>query len=120
MPDKIVATRTYVVVCATLLGLTGVTIGLAQLDLRGWNSVLALTIAAAKAVLIGVFFAALKQTSPGSGLLPLVAARLAALVTLGAVALWRRLPWRIGRDVIWLIVVCGAFDIFAPSFQPAK
>ena len=64
-------------------------------------------------VLIGVFFAALKQTSPASGLLPLVAARLAALVALGAVALSRRPPWRIGRDVAWLIVAGGALDIFA-------
>jgi drug/metabolite transporter (DMT)-like permease len=79
----------------------------------GWGAAHGLAAALSAGVLIGVFFAALKQTSPGSGLLPLVAARLAALVTLGAVALWRRLPWRIGRDVIWLIVVCGAFDIFA-------
>jgi drug/metabolite transporter (DMT)-like permease len=45
--------------------------------------------------------------------LPLVAARLAALVALGAVALSRRPPWRIGGDVAWLIVAGGALDIFA-------
>jgi cytochrome c oxidase subunit 4 len=39
-----------------LLLLTGATIGLAQVDLRGWNGLLALVIAAAKAVLIGLFF----------------------------------------------------------------
>ena len=63
MPEKIVAPRTYVLVCAMLLGLTLATIGLARLDLHGWNNVLALTIAAAKAVLIGVFFMHLRSTS---------------------------------------------------------
>jgi drug/metabolite transporter (DMT)-like permease len=64
-------------------------------------------------VLIGVFFAALKQSSSTSGLLPLVSARLAALVVLGAVALWRRPRLRVGSDAVWLIVVGGALDIFA-------
>jgi drug/metabolite transporter (DMT)-like permease len=64
-------------------------------------------------VLIGVFFAALKQSSPTSGLLPLVSARLAALVVLGFVAYWRRPPLRVGRDAVWLIVVVGALDILA-------
>ena len=64
-------------------------------------------------VLIGVFFAALKQSSPTSGLLPLVSARLAALVVLGFVAYWRRPPLRVGRDAVWLIVVGGALDILA-------
>ena len=64
-------------------------------------------------VLIGVFFAALNQSSPTSGLLPLVSARLAALVVLGFVASWRRPPLRVGRDAVWLIVVGGALDILA-------
>jgi drug/metabolite transporter (DMT)-like permease len=64
-------------------------------------------------VLIGVFFAALKQSSPTSGLLPLVSARLAALVVLGFVACWRQSPLRVGRDAVWLIVVGGALDILA-------
>jgi drug/metabolite transporter (DMT)-like permease len=64
-------------------------------------------------VLIGMFFAALKQSSATSALLPLVSARLAALVVLGAVALWRRPPLRVGRDAVWLVVVGGTLDIFA-------
>ena len=64
-------------------------------------------------VLIGVFFAALKQSSPTSGLLPLLSARLAALVVLGFVACWRQSPLRVGRDAVWLIVVGGALDILA-------
>jgi drug/metabolite transporter (DMT)-like permease len=67
-------------------------------------------------VLIGVFFAALKQSSPSSGLMPLVSARLAALVALAAVALSRRSPWRVGRGTVWLILVGGALDIFANVF----
>ena len=59
-------------------------------------------------VLIGVFFAALKQSSPTSGLLLLVSARLAALVVLGFVAYWRRPPLRVGRDAVWLILSSAA------------
>jgi uncharacterized membrane protein len=75
---------------------------------HGWGASHGLAAALSAGVLIGVFFAALKQTSPASGLLPLVAARLAALVALGAVSLWRRPPWHVGRDVVWLIVAGGA------------
>jgi drug/metabolite transporter (DMT)-like permease len=64
-------------------------------------------------ILIGFFFVALKQSSPASGLLPLLSARLAALVALGAIALSRRAPLRVGRDAVWLIVSGGALDIFA-------
>jgi drug/metabolite transporter (DMT)-like permease len=64
-------------------------------------------------ILIGVFFAALKQSSATSGLLPLVSARVAALVALAAVALLRRPPLRVGRNTVWLVVVCGALDISA-------
>lgn len=74
---------------------------------------IALASALLAGVLIGVFFAALKQSSPTSGLLPLVSARLAALVVLGFVACWRQSPLRVGRDAVWLIVVGGALDILA-------
>jgi hypothetical protein len=93
------------------LAITAITL-ISQDDTRekanaGWGAAHGLAAALSASVLIGVFFAALKQTSPGSGLLPLVAARLAALVALGAVALSRRPPWRIGRDVAWLIVAAA-------------
>jgi drug/metabolite transporter (DMT)-like permease len=64
-------------------------------------------------VLIGVFFAALKQSNVASGLLPLLSARLATLFAVGAIALARRTPLRVGRDEVWLIVFCGVLDIFA-------
>jgi drug/metabolite transporter (DMT)-like permease len=79
---------------------------------QGWGAADGLAAALLAGVLIGVFFAALKQTSSASGLLPLVSARLASLVALGAVAVSRPLPLGIRRDV-WLIVVGGALDIFA-------
>jgi drug/metabolite transporter (DMT)-like permease len=78
-----------------------------------WSAADGLAAALLAGVLIGVFFAALKQTSSASGLLPLVSARLASLVALGAVAVSRRPPLGIRRDVVWLIVVGGALDIFA-------
>ena len=80
---------------------------------RGLGIAHGLAAALSAGVLIGVFFAALKQSSPTSGLLPLVSARLAALVVLGAVTFWRRPPLRVGRDAVWLIIVGGALDILA-------
>ena len=80
---------------------------------RGLGIAQGLVAALSAGVLIGVFFAALKQSSPTSGLLPIVSARLAALVVLGAVAFLRRPPLRVGRDAVWLIVVVGALDILA-------
>lgn len=83
---------------------------------QGPRAAQGLVAALSAGVLIGVFFAALKQSSASSGLLPLVSARLAALVALAAVALSRRPPLRVGRDAVWLIVVTGALDIFANVF----
>ena len=80
---------------------------------RGLGIAQGLAAALSAGVLIGVFFAALKQSSPTSGLLPLVSARLAALVVLGFVACWRRSPLRVGHDAVWLIIVGGALDILA-------
>ena len=56
--------RTYAIVCGVLLVLTGVTIGLAHVNLGGFNAALALLIAAAKAVLIALFFMHLRGSSP--------------------------------------------------------
>lgn len=80
---------------------------------RGAGGAHGLAAALSAGVLIGVFFAALKQSSPASGLLPLVSARLASLVALGAVAVLWRPRFRVGRDAVWLIVVAGVLDIFA-------
>ncbi len=80
---------------------------------RGLGTTQGLAAALSAGVLVGVFFATLKQSSATSGLLPLLSARVAALVVLGAVALWRQPPLRIGCATVWLIVGGGALDIFA-------
>jgi drug/metabolite transporter (DMT)-like permease len=72
-----------------------------------------LPIALSAGLLIGVFYASLKQSSVSSGLLPLLSARLTALIVLAVVTLARRSPLRVGRDAIWLILLAGTFDIMA-------
>ena len=62
MPDRVLPVRSYVLVCAALLLLTGLTILLAHIDLHGLNAALALAIAAAKAVLIALFFMHLRSS----------------------------------------------------------
>jgi cytochrome c oxidase subunit 4 len=56
MPASVTSVRTYVVVAVVVLLLAGLTIGLAFLPLGPWHTPVALGIAAAKAILIGVFF----------------------------------------------------------------
>jgi cytochrome c oxidase subunit 4 len=63
MLDRILSRRAYVLVDAALLLLALASIGLAQVDLRGWNTVVALVIAAAKAAVIALFFMELKFAS---------------------------------------------------------
>jgi cytochrome c oxidase subunit IV len=56
MPDHVIPVPVYLLVCAVLLVLTAGTIGLAHVNLHGLNAAVALAIAAAKAVLIALFF----------------------------------------------------------------
>lgn len=72
-----------------------------------------LPIALFAGLLIGVFYAALKQSSASSGLLPLLSARVTALIVLAVVALSRGSPLRVGGDTIWLILLGGTLDIMA-------
>jgi cytochrome c oxidase subunit IV len=71
--DEVVAIRTYVLVCAALVILTVLTIVLAQVDLRGWNTMVGLAIAAAQAILSAVFFMHLRWSRPMTRLVALVA-----------------------------------------------
>lgn len=48
--------RTYLLVCLALLVLSGLSLGLAQLPLGGWETVLILLIAAVQAALIGYYY----------------------------------------------------------------
>jgi cytochrome c oxidase subunit IV len=64
MASERIGSRTYVVVALVLLGLTGLTIGVAFLPLGPWHSAVALGIAATKAVLIGLYFMHLRFSPP--------------------------------------------------------
>jgi drug/metabolite transporter (DMT)-like permease len=110
----------------SLVGLAGITLALAAIILISQDgaakrpphydktrSSRILPIAVFAGLFIGVFFAALKQSSASSGLLPLASARLTALVALVVVALLRRSALRVGRDVVGLILLGGALDILA-------
>jgi cytochrome c oxidase subunit 4 len=63
-PERVISGWTYLFICLVLLALTALTIGLAFINLRGWNTPVALVIAAAKAGLIGLYFMHLKYSFP--------------------------------------------------------
>src|SRR5919201_2080558 len=73
MPDEVVAVRTYVLVCATLILLTVLTVVLAQIDLRGWNTAVGLAIAVVQAALSAAFFMHLRWSQPMTRLVALAA-----------------------------------------------
>jgi cytochrome c oxidase subunit 4 len=62
MTSHSLSLRAYVGVFAILLALTGLTTGVAYIDLGMFNPVVALSIAAAKALLVALFFMHLVQT----------------------------------------------------------
>ena len=61
----------------------------------------------------GVFFVLLDRTSTGSGLTPLVAARLASVTLVVLVALVSRKPLRVGRVALPLVALSGLGDMTA-------
>jgi cytochrome c oxidase subunit 4 len=63
MPEHIVSAKLYYAIWMALLILTGVTAGVAFIDLGPFNTVVALVIATLKAVLVILFFMHLKYTS---------------------------------------------------------
>jgi cytochrome c oxidase subunit IV len=76
MLDRVLSRRTFLLVDAALLLLALTSIGLARIDLHGWNAVSALTIAAIKAVLIALFFMELRFVSAALPRLVAIAALL--------------------------------------------
>jgi drug/metabolite transporter (DMT)-like permease len=72
-----------------------------------------LAIAVSAGFFIGVFFAALKQSSASAGLLPLLSARVTALAVLAVLAFFRKPSLKVGRDTVWLILLGGALDVMA-------
>jgi cytochrome c oxidase subunit 4 len=63
MPDHSTSTATYCVVFAVLIVLTGITVGVALVDLGPVNNVAAVGIAVIKASLVLVYFMHLRFTS---------------------------------------------------------
>jgi drug/metabolite transporter (DMT)-like permease len=61
----------------------------------------------------GLVFLFLHQTSPGSGLWPLVAARAASALVVGSVLVVRRVPVRVPRATMPLVLGAGIFDMGA-------
>jgi len=71
--EAVGSVATYVVVGACLIGLTVLSIGLALVDLRGWNSLIALLIAVVQAIVGGVYFMHLRWSPPMTRLVGLLA-----------------------------------------------
>jgi len=63
MSEHILSTKLYYAIWIALLVLTGITAGVAFIDLGPFNTIVALTIATLKAVLVVLFFMHLKYTS---------------------------------------------------------
>lgn len=73
MSEHVVPVKVYIVVWAGLLVLTGLTTGVAYIDLGVFNTVVALAIAVAKMMLVVLFFMHVKYT-PGIPRIVMVAA----------------------------------------------
>jgi cytochrome c oxidase subunit 4 len=56
MPDHVVPKKIYFAIFASLLALTGLTTGMAYVNLGPWNTIVALIIACCKATLVALFF----------------------------------------------------------------
>jgi cytochrome c oxidase subunit 4 len=63
MSEHIVSTRTYIAIWLALLVLTGITAGVAFIDLGPFNTIVALVIATLKAVLVVLVFMHVKYAS---------------------------------------------------------
>ena len=63
MHEHVIPVRTYLLVCGLLLALTAMTVAANSLDLGVFNSVVALAIAALKALLIALYFMHLRYSS---------------------------------------------------------
>lgn len=62
-PHHVVPTTIYYAIFATLIVLTGVTVGVAYVDLGRWNTVAALVIACFKALIVVLYFMHVKYST---------------------------------------------------------
>ena len=73
----------------------------------------ALLMGAAAGIGFGLFFFLISRTSPGSGLWPLAAARLATITSVVLVAVLTRRSLRPGREGFSIVLLSGALDMGA-------
>ena len=64
MTERLVQPAAYVVVTVVLLAMTAANVGLAYLDLGGWNSLVSLAIAAIEVVIMALVFMHLRWSKP--------------------------------------------------------
>jgi len=95
MPNHVVSKKFYILVFAALIILTGLTTGVAFINLGKWNTVVALAIAVCKATLVGLFFMHLRWSS---NLLRIVVA----------------------SSLLWLVILIGLTlsDVFTRDWTP--
>jgi len=83
-------------------------------ELHGEKSVKsALTYGVLAGLGFGAFFTALSRCSPGAGLWPLVAARIASMAAIAATLLWKREPFRIRPGGLRITLLAGGADMAA-------
>ena len=73
MSERVASSGGYVAVAIVLLVMTALNIGLAMIDLRGFNSVVSLLIAAVEVILMAVYFMHLRWSAPMTRLVGLAA-----------------------------------------------
>jgi caa(3)-type oxidase subunit IV len=83
MLDHILSRRMYLAIDGALVLLALASIGLARVDLHGWNGVVALAFAAVKAGLIACFFMELKFATALRRLVALAASLWLSILLLG-------------------------------------
>jgi len=77
------------------------------------SSARTLIMALSAGFLIGVFFAALKQSGASAGLLPLLSARVTTLAVVAVLVFFLKPPLRVRSETVWLILLGGALDVMA-------
>jgi caa(3)-type oxidase subunit IV len=81
--EKIAATSTCVIACAVLVALTLFNIVLALTDLHGWNTLVALLIAASQAAVSAMFLMHLRWSRPVIRLVAMIALLWLAILIVG-------------------------------------
>jgi cytochrome c oxidase subunit 4 len=95
MSEHVVPKKLYILVFAALIALTGLTTGVAFINLGKWNTVVALAIAVCKATFVALFFMHLRWSS---NLLRVVVA----------------------SSLLWLVILIGLTlsDVFTRNWTP--